>query len=120
MSPRLVAAAVALAVAAAGLSACDRQDIRTADDANRSESHRVAVDSARVERGAEHASAQVAAGVTALAEGVKKGVKEGAAVGRREADGGDATVTERTTEDGATTTTTTTTTDQRRAAEHRY
>ncbi len=125
MSDRIGAAAclAALFVATAGLTACDRQEVRGADDANRQESqngsvNNVSANSARVERGAEHASAQVAAGVTALAEGVKKGVKEGAEVGRREADRGDATVTQRTTQNGDTTTTTTTT--DRRAAEHRY
>jgi hypothetical protein len=107
----LVPVGVALLLTAGALTACDQPTTRTADGAPADGSttdHHVAVNTARVERGAEHATAQVTAGVTALAVGVERGVKAGAREGRRDFHDGDASVTQRTTEDGQTTTTTTT------------
>jgi hypothetical protein len=114
MNPRLRALSpigAALLLSLGALTACD-QSARTADgtpaDNSASTDHRVAVNTDKVERGAEHATAQVTAGVTALAVGVERGVKDGTREGRRTAGEGDATVTERTRDDGQTTTTTTT------------
>jgi hypothetical protein len=102
----LIPVGVALLLTAGALAACDQPGGHTADGTPTD--HRVAVNTARVEQGAEHATAQVTAGVTALAVGVERGVKDGTREGRRDVRDGDATVTQRTTEDGQTTTTTTT------------